>query len=191
MLVGAKMIPRKATIVLFLSFAIIVAFYNCLIGQFQYLAFVAPFAVAFFLKGKLAYKIEVFGIAAAAAYIMACQVLAIGILGMIISAVMFFTLAPTMRARRIYLYFTTLIVFVSAYINLAFVSNSILSAALNALLYAVCAFCIYVAIQHYALDTKGDKPLADKCIETLEKSATIAQDALNIAKRGASHGRRQ
>jgi hypothetical protein len=185
------LIPRKATIILFLVFSIIVAFYNCLIGRYQYLIFIAPFLVALILKGKYAYIVEVFGIVAAAMYVMIFQVVAIGILGMIVAASIFYTLAPTLRARRIYLYFTTLIVFISAYINLSFVSNSILSAGMNALLYAVCAFCIYVAIQHYALDVKGDKPLADKCIETLEKSATIAQDALNIAKRGASHGRRQ
>jgi hypothetical protein len=185
------MIPRKATIVLFLVLSIIVAFYNCLIGRFQYLTFIVPFALAFLIKGRAAYIIEVFGIAIAATYVMLFQVLPIGILGMIVSAVMFFTLAPTLRLRRVFLYFTTAIVFCAAYFNLSFVSNNLVSAGLAAMLYAVCAFCIYIALQYYALDARNDKPLADKCIETLEKSATIAQDALNIAKRGASHGRRQ
>jgi hypothetical protein len=168
------MIPRKATIVLFLVLSIIVAFYNCLIGRFQYLTFIVPFSLAFLIKGRAAYIIEVFGIAIAATYVMLFQVLPIGILGMIVSAVMFFTLAPTLRLRRVFLYFTTAIVFCAAYFNLSFVSNNLVSAGLAAM-----------------LDARNDKPLADKCIETLEKSATIAQDALNIAKRGASHGRRQ
>ncbi|MGV0982612.1 MAG: hypothetical protein ACOYB0_09645 [Polynucleobacter sp.] len=182
------MIPRRATAIVFLCFTIVVAFYNALLNQFQYIPFVIPFALAVLLKGKPAQMAESFGITCAAIYIVVFQLLHVGIMGMLVAAAMFYTLGVPRRTERIYLYSTTAILFFASLLRNNGYPIQPLRASLDAGIYAVCSFCIYVAIQNHIAEAKQEKPLSDKCIDTLEEAVKIANEAITIAKSGKQNG---
>lgn len=182
------MIPRKIVTALFLSFSIVIAFYNFLQDKPQYIPFVLPFAISIALKGKSGMTVEAFGVLAVAVYLMIAQALYIGIMGMIIAAALFFTLGYKRGVIHAYIYLSSVIVGICAYINPYGGVNEELAVFLTATIYYVCVFAIHIALDNYIEEIRGSKPLDSKCIEALEKARDTAREAVQIAKERGHHG---
>lgn len=164
------MIPRKATAAIFLAFSIAVAFKNYLAGEYQYTLFTVPFIAAILSTGRVSRVCEISGILATSTYVMAFQIFHVGLFGMIISSIFFFTLGCKLRTARVYIYSTTPIVTVCSYFQFIQSENMLLRASFDAGIYAVCSFCVYIALQEY---------ISSNVIKAMK----IASRAINIAER--------
>jgi hypothetical protein len=186
------MIPRKIVTALFLAFSIVIAFYDFLQGKPQYIPFIFPFAIALALKGKAGMTVEALGVLAVAVYLMIAQALYIGIMGMIIAAVLFFTLGCRRGVIHAYIYATSFIVGIGAYVNPFGGVHAELAVFLTATIYYVCVFAVHIALDNYIEEVRNAKPLDSKCIEALEKARDTAREAVAIAKQGrGEHGNRR
>ena len=164
------MIPRKATAIIFLAFGVVVAFKNYLSGEYQYTLFTMPFIAAILSTGRVSRVCEIVGILATSIYVMAFQIFHVGLFGMIISSIFFFTLECKLRTARIYIYSTTPIVAICSYFQFIQSENMLLRASFDAGIYAVCSFCVYIALQDY---------ISSNVIKAMK----IASRALDIAER--------
>lgn len=182
------MIPRRTVTALLLAFAILIAFYNALLGKYEYALFTVPFFVAMLCPKKVSRAAELAGLLIASVYLMAFQALYIGIMGMIVSAVFALLLGMPHVAARAYIYATTLLVGLATFFNPYEYPSLALASGLAAGLYFICALSLYIAIDHYTMELKKSKPLEEKYIETLEKLRDTAREAVNLAKEGCNHG---
>jgi hypothetical protein len=164
------MIPRKTTAVIFLAFSVVVAFKNYLVGEYQYTLFTIPFIAAVLSDLRISRVCEVAGLVATSCYIMAAQVFHVGMIGMIMSAVFFFTLGYNLRVARIYIFSSMVIVGVCSYFQFIKAESMILRAIFDSAIYAVCSFCIYIALQDYISSN-------------VNKAFDIAKRAIDIAER--------
>lgn len=171
------MIPRKATAAIFLVFSVVVAFKNYLNGEYQYTLFVVPFIAAILSAGRISRVCEIVGIFVTSIYVMAFQIFHVGLFGMIISSVFFFTLGCRLRSARIYIYSTIPIVAICSYFQFIQSENMLLRASFDAAIYAVCSFCVYIALQEY---------ISSNVIEAV----SVAKEAIEIAKKEIKDGRR-
>lgn len=176
------MIPRKVVTTLFLAFTAVIAFYNLLLGRPQYAPFVLPFAVAAILSNKTGMVFEALGVLAVAVYLMAAQALYIGIMGMVIAAVLFFTLGARRGIVHAYIYGTSVIVGLCAYLNPYGYPSPSLEVLLTATIYFVSVFAVHIALDNYIAEIKNAKPLDHKCLDALEKASRTAHDAIDLAK---------
>lgn len=164
------MIPRKATAWVFFAFSVLVAFKNYLNGEYQYIFFTIPF-IAAVLSDKYTSRVcEIVGIIGISIYVMAFQIFHVGLFGMIISSIFFFTLGCKLRTARIYIYSTTIAVAICSYFQFIQSENMILRALFDSLIYAVCSFCVYIALQDYiASNVKKAIDIAERAIEVAER----------------------
>lgn len=176
------MIPRKIVTALFLAFSIVIAFYNLLQGKPQYAPFIVPFAVAMILKNRTGQVCEALGVSAVAVYLMLAQALYIGIMGMVIAAVLVFTLGARRGIIHAYIYATSVIVGLCAYINPYGGISEELAVFLTATIYFVSVFAVHIALDNYIAEIKDSKPLETKCLDALEKASRTARDAVALAK---------
>lgn len=168
------MIPRKATAVLFLFFSIVVAFYNYLNTEYQYILFTLPFFMSILLSDKHGRFVELVGVIASAVYIMIAREIYIGIMGMLVAACMFFAMGYSLKKARIYVYATTIIVAVSAYYHAYDGSRRLAIAILDGGIYFVCVACIYIALQYHILHF----------INKANEAISIAHEAINMSNKG-------
>jgi hypothetical protein len=171
------MIPRKTTAVIFLAFSVVVAFKNYLIGEYQYALFTIPFIAAVLSDLRISRVCEVVGLVATSCYIMACQVFHVGMIGMVISTVFFFTLGYNLRIARIYIFCSISVVFACSYFQFIKADNMLLRAALDTALYSVSAFCVYIALQEYIS-------------ANVKEAVSVAKEAIEIAKKEIKDGQR-
>ena len=171
------MIPRKATAVLFLFFSIVVAFYNYINAEYQYILLTLPFFIAIFLSDKSSRFAELFGVVVSAIYIIVSREIYIGIMGMLVAACMFFAMGFSLRKARIYVYITTAIVGLSAYYQAYDEGRRIIISVLNAGIYFVCSACIYIAFQSHI----------DRFNKVIDDVHDLAKDAIDHIK-GQSDG---
>lgn len=164
------MIPRKATAAIFLAFSVVVAFKNYLNGEYQYTLFAIPFFAALLSAGRISRVCEIVGIFVTSIYVMAFQIFHVGLFGMIISSIFFFTLGCKLRSARIYIYSTIPVVAICSYFQFIQSENMLLRASFDAAIYAVCSFCVYIALQDY---------ISSNVVKAME----IASRALDIAER--------
>jgi len=170
------MIPRKATAIIFLCFSIVVAFSNYLKGEYQYILFTVPFIASVISTGKISRYTEIIGVIATSVYIMAFQIFHVGLFGMLLSSILFSTLGVKLLTVRIYIYSTIPIVAVCSYFQFIQSENMVIRALLDASLYSVCSFCVYIALQDYIANNVG-------------MVLNIAREAISIAKKGLNDGR--
>lgn len=164
------MIPRKATAWIFLAFSVLVVFKNYLNGEYQYILLVIPFIAAVLSREKISQISEIVGLLASSVYIMSSQVFHVGLFLMIISSIFFFTLGIKLRTARVYIGITVLIVAVCSYFQFIQSENMILRALFDSLIYAVCSFCVYIALQDYiASNVKKAIDIAERAIEVAER----------------------
>lgn len=171
------MIPRKATAWVFLAFSVLVAFKNYLNSEYQYSLFVIPFIAAILSSGRISRVCEIVGIMSTSVYTMAFQRFHVGLFGMIISSIFFFTLGFKLRTARIYIYSTTFIVAICSYFQYIQSENMLLRAAFDAGIYSVCSFCVYIALQDYISSN-------------VKEAVIVAKEAIEIAKKEIKDGRR-
>lgn len=164
------MIPRKATAWVFLAFSVLVAFKNYINGEYQYILITLPFIAAVLSESRISRICEVVGLVATSCYIMAFQVFHVGMIGMVISSVFFFTLGYNLRIARIYIFASIAVVSICSYYQYIRVENMLLRASYDAGLYAVCSFCVYIALQDY---------ISSNVVKAME----IASRAIDIAER--------
>lgn len=164
------MIPRKATAAIFLAFSIVVAFKNYLNGEYQYTLFAIPFIAAVLADKYTSRVCEIVGIMGISIYIMAFQIFHVGLFGMVISSIFFFTLGCKLRSARIYIYSTIPVVAICSYFQFIQSENMLLRASFDAAIYSVCSFCVYIALQDY---------ISSNVVKAME----IASRALDIAER--------
>lgn len=182
------MIPRRTITLLFLAFAILIGFYNALLGKYIYCGFIVPFAIASFVELRIAKHIELFGMLIVAIYIMAFESLYVGIMLMIVCAIFFLLLGMSREKERIFIYSTAPIVWLCSFVNPYDAPGYILGAGLDMSLYLLVALCVHIAIDHYKSEIKNEKPLDFKCLDALERARDTAREALEIAKERGSHG---
>lgn len=164
------------------------AFYNLLLGRPQYIPFVLPFAVAVVLNNRTGRIFEALGVVAIAVYLMLAQALYIGLMGMLIAAVLIFTLGARRGIVHAYIYVTSVIVGFCAWINPYGYPSEALEVLLTATIYFVSVFAIHIALDNYVAEIRGAKPLETKCLEALETASRTAHEAIRIAKERGAHG---
>ena len=168
------MIPRKATAVLFLFFSIVVAFYNYINAEYQYILLTLPFFIAIFLSDKSSRFAELFGVVVSAIYIIVSREIYIGIMGMLVAACMFFAMGFSLRKARIYVYITTAIVGLSAYYQAYDSTRKLAISILNSGIYFVCVACIYIALQYHIL----------QFVEKANEAILIAREVIDRSNKG-------
>lgn len=181
-------ISRRVVTWMFLAFSLVIAFYNLLLGRIQYSFFVFPFIVSAILRTKPGLIVEALGVLAIAAYLMIAQALYIGIMGAVIAAVLFFALGLRRGIVHAYIYLSSVLVGLCAYLNPYGYPSESLEVLLTATIYYVCVFAIHIALDNYVEEVRNSKPLDSKCIDALEKARDTAREAVQIAKERGHHG---
>jgi branched-subunit amino acid transport protein len=119
---------KKVTIIL-LCFSIIVAFFNILIGEFQYILCIIPFFIAKIIKTKYSIPINLIGLIIIALYIIGFQNYYVGIIIMNLSSIMYYCIYYERNKMVEYVCGTSVLIFIVSYLFTNY-TKSILSHAI-------------------------------------------------------------
>jgi hypothetical protein len=178
------MTPKKATVILFLCFSIIVAFLNFLVGNYQYMLFIIPFAMGCAFNGRLSKLFEIIGLYAVAFYIITFDNINMGLMLFVVSSVFVFTSTTKLRTARIYIYSTAALIFAVSYIRFDGGADRAVHAMLDAMFFLVGSGSLYCVIYRALHDAKtNDKPLGQKYLDTLYGFQAALHEAIEEIKR--------
>lgn len=175
---------EKAAAVLFLCFSIVVAFSNIFIGEYQYSIFIIPFLIALFLKDEKETVCESIGLVVLSAYLIYCQNIYIGIMGMTISSVIIFGAFKKRYIPRAQIVMCAIIIFVATYFSVIERENEIVRAAKNAGIYVICVMAMHSKFLYYLekrLNT--EKHIDEKYLEVLDELTSVARESIDTLKR--------
>lgn len=178
------MIPKKATAIVFFCFSLIVAFFNILIGQFQYIVFIIPFALACLFSGKKSRVFEIIGLYFVCIYYVIFNDLQMGMVFLIVTSTFVYTLNEKKIHSYLYICITVIVIFTASYVRFTEGANKIVHAMLDCMFFLVGSVSIYCAIDRSNSENKiKNTPLDQKYINTLEELLKIAHESIDIIKR--------
>lgn len=174
----------KTVAVLFLCFSAIVAFFNILIEKYFLIAFIVPFALSVALRGLPSRLFEIAGLYFISMYFIVFESVQFGSMGLIIMSCFVYALNYRLIVSRVTIYINSIVIFAISYSRAVDSADRIVHAGLDAAFYIIGAFSLYcVFIRAIEENKSKDKPLDQKCLETLDEAVSLARDSINTPKK--------
>lgn len=186
---------KNVTGTIFLLLSSTVAFFNILLGHWQYVAFVVPFIVACAINGRIGKVVETAGLVAIGLYVLLVQSEYAGIVVLYAATVWFYAYVHRDWRVKAGIIILTSSIFIASYGFFSYgAANKWLHAALDAAFYCVGAFTLIITLETMAkaIRKEYEKPVMSKyigLIEGLSDTLHEALDTLKDIKEGADDGR--
>jgi hypothetical protein len=177
------MFEEKATSIVFLCFAVVVAFFNILLGQYQYIFFIFPFAFSCMNKDPTASIFEILGIEIAASYLVISQDVSTGILIFSVIPCVFFSKNLSPFVVKTIAGFNGVLIFVFSMMRFNGIQSILTHGILDVFLYCVCFFCIWFSIKKIRHEAaKKEAPLDEKYLLVIDELQEIAHEYVETLK---------
>lgn len=176
---------KKVTTILLLFFSIVVAFFNTLVGNYQYWIFCIPFLIAVIIKHKSFKTIEIVGIIFVALYVLIVDNFYAGIIGLFIASVFLYCENYTKRITHTFILFATIIVAYASIHSTINTSNIIIHVFIDSSAFLILSHAIHITINNAI----NKEPLKKRYIDVLRSVIELADDAIKESKREGENGK--
>jgi len=186
---------KNATGILLLFLSSSIAFFNILLGHWQYVAFVPFFVAACVVKGRKGKIIETVGLIAVGVYILLVQAEYSGMVILFAATVWFYTYVHHDWRAKAYIIILSASISMASYFFFSFGSNvRWLHAIIDSAFFAVGSFALLFTLDNLSKNIRREyeKTIIGKVfglIEGLNGTLHEAIDTLKDIKEGADHGR--
>jgi hypothetical protein len=185
---------RNTTAVIFLILSVVVAFFNILIGNNQFIIFCFPFFLACVLPGKIGKVIETLTLACTGMYVLVWQSEYTGMVILYASIVWFFVYIHRDIRAKAYIAFLALFIAVASYFaDRELVKNLVIHAIMDAAFFGLGSAAMLVTINNLEHTIKREtKPISVKYFDLLDALSKTLHETMDIIKKmqeGATDGR--
>jgi len=185
---------KNTTAVIFLCLAAVVAFFNILLGYYDYIIFCLPFLLACVLPPPINKIIETLTLATIGMYVLVWQSEYTGMVILYASIVWFFVYIHRDIRAKLYIVFLALFIAIASYFaDKEVVKNLVIHAIMDAAFFAGGAAAMLVTINNLEHTIKQDKkPIMAKYMTLLDTLSTTLHETMDIIKKmqeGAGHDR--
>jgi uncharacterized membrane protein YccC len=179
-----RMNNKKVTTVLFLSFAIVVAFFNTLVGNYQYWIFCIPFIIALIVKHRSFKAIEIGGLVFVALYVFIIDNIYAGIIALFVASILLYCENFSVRIVHTFIMFATIIVVYASIHSTVHTANIIIHVFIDSGAYFILSHALHCTISNAI----NKEPLEQRYIDVLQNVIELAEDAIEESKREDKHG---
>jgi hypothetical protein len=176
---------KNTTAVIFLCLAIVVAFGNSLVGNYQFIVFCFPFFLACVLPNKLGKIVETMTLACIGMYVLVWQAEYTGMVILYTSVVWFFVYIHRDIRAKLYIIFLSSFIAISSYFtDKEIVKNLVIHILLDAAFFGLGSAAMLVTINNleYTIQMKN-KPIGAKYLILLDTLSGTLHETMDIIKK--------